>query len=259
MQWRRSAWTFAACVLALTGSLCRAEENALEAGDDYVEIADPLAPLNRAFFHFNEKLYYWILKPVARGYGRVLPERARGRIRNAFENLRMPKRCLNALLQGDFRGSGTELARFGVNTTVGVLGLGDPAGKALGLKPRREDTGQTLGLYGVGGGVYLNWPVWGPSNLRDTVGMVADSLLDPLLYLIPDPSGRIGVRAGERLNSVSLRIGEYEALTDDALDPYTAIKDAYTQRRVYLIRERGPGARGPAGILTVLPWIGGRP
>ena len=236
MVWRRIGCSLAVCVYVAAGCLCRSDE-APGADDDYVEVADPLAPVNRLFFHFNDRLYYWVLKPTAKGYNRVLPERARRGIRNAFANLRMPKRCVNSLLQGDLRGSGVELARFGINTTVGVLGFGDPAGKGFGLKKRKEDTGQTLGRYGVGGGMYLNWPILGPSNVRDTVGFVGDILLDPLTYLLPSFPTRLGVRSYERVNGVSLRIGDYEGLTEDALDPYTAVKDAYTQHRAYLVGE----------------------
>lgn len=192
---------------------------------------DPLEPVNRAFFEFNDRLYFWVLKPVARGYGYVMPERGRVWVRNFFTNLGMPGRAINSTLQMDFRGGGTELSRFLINSTIGVAGFGDPAGQRWHIRPREADTGQTLGYYGMPPWIYLNWPILGPSCPRDTVGFIADSYLDPITWFVPDLPPRLGIKAGDRVNRTSLRLGEYEDMKDAALDPYIALRDIYYQYR----------------------------
>ncbi len=200
-------------------------------------IADPLEPLNRLFFHFNDKLYYWLLKPVARGYSVIVPEGIQISVRNFFDNLRAPTRAVNSLLQGEVKDSSEEVARFALNSTVGILGLGDFAKDVLDLRSTREDTGQTLGFYGAGGGFYINWPFLGPSNLRDSLGMVGDAYLHPLIYLDTDWKVLAGVKVFERVNHAALTMGDYELFTETALDPYAAVKDAYQQHRNGLIKE----------------------
>ena len=104
---------------------------------------------------------------------------------NFFENLTTPARFVNCLLQGKGPEADRELRRFGINTTAGVLGFGDPAYDRWGLKPAEEDLGQTLAVYGLGDGFYVVWPLFGPSTLRDSVGMVGDSFLNPVRYVEP--------------------------------------------------------------------------
>jgi len=187
-------------------------------------LADPIKPVNKAFYHVNDKLYFWLLKPVAQGYAFVLPKIARKGVRNFFSNVGTPVRMVSCLFQGDLKGTGTELARFGVNTTVGVAGLGDPAIGWLKLKKRKEDFGQTFGYWGIGPGFYITWPMLGPSSLRDTAGMPFNMALNPATY-VP------GVGLLNRINTTSLSIGEYEDIKDAALDPYVAIRDGYNQYR----------------------------
>lgn len=194
-------------------------------------IADPLARVNHAFYVVNDKLYFWVFRPVARGYKAVVPRIARVGVDNFFDNLGMPRRAVNCLLQGDLKGTGTEAARFGVNTTVGVLGFGNPAKGWLKLEQRDEDFGQTLGVWGLGHGCYLTLPLMGPSSARDGLGSILDSALDPASY-----AG--GASAVKRVNSVSLSLGDYEALKDSALDPYVAIRDAYNQHRRHAVQIR---------------------
>ena len=210
-----------------------AEEENWEDGetDEFVPIADPLEPLNRIFFHFNDKLYYWALKPVARGYKAVLPEDIRIVVRNFFNNLLAPTSIVNNLLQGKVRKSAEELVRFVSNSTVGILGLGDFAQDVLKLDPTFEDTGQTLGYYGLGGIFFINWPVLGPSNVRDSIGMVGDYFLDPLTYLDIKWQERLAIKAYDRVNRTSLTLGDYELFTETAIDPYIAVKDAFQQYR----------------------------
>jgi phospholipid-binding lipoprotein MlaA len=197
---------------------------------EMVRVADPLMGLNKLMFVFNDKAYFWVLKPVARGYKAVVPEIARKGVRNFFFNLGMPVRFVGCLLQGKGRAAGGEIGRFVLNTTVGVLGFGNPASKYPVLNPDAEDLGQTFGRYGIGNGIYLVWPILGPSTLRDSVGDVGDWFLDPVSYVDP-MLARYSIKAADMINDTSLRIGEYESLKDAAIDPYTAFRDAYLQYR----------------------------
>ena len=193
-------------------------------------IADPIEPINRAFFHFNDKLYFWLLKPVARGYGFILPQSVRIGLRNFFDNLGFPIRFVNCVLQGKLEGAGREANRFIVNTTVGLLGLIDVAEEKMDINEQDEDFGQTLGFYGLGPGFYINWPILGPSSLTDTIGIVGDIPLDPVSYT-GETFIALPVRSVDLVNRTSLTIGEYEDLKRAALDPYVATRDAYYQFR----------------------------
>jgi len=127
----------------------------LDEEDDVVEVYDPFETFNRGMFWFNDKAYFYVMKPVAKGWRWLAPEPLQLGIRNFFSNLRAPIRFVNAALQGKFRDSGHELTRFGVNTTLGIGGLFDPAKVHFGIDKKIEDTGQTLAHYGVGAGPYL--------------------------------------------------------------------------------------------------------
>jgi len=212
------------------------DEKIVEEPEDWNEniqeetIADPLEPINRIFFTFNDRLYFWVLKPVAKGYRYVIPEPFRVGIRNMFTNVAMPIRAVNCLLQGKIRGFGRELLRFAVNSTVGFLGFVDVA--SIGnVEPQDEDFGQTLGFFGAGPGIFINWPILGPSSIRDTFGLAGDFFADPVTYLVPKTGENIAVRGEDRVNRTSLSIGDYEALKKSALDPYVAVRDAYFQYR----------------------------
>jgi phospholipid-binding lipoprotein MlaA len=197
-------------------------------------IADPIEPVNRGIFYVNDKLYRWVLKPVAKGYKYVVPEGVRIAVRNFFFNLGTPIRAVNALLQGKIKDTGTELARFGINSTIGMAGLFDAA-KDFHLTRKDEDAGQTLGVYGLGNGFYLVLPILGPSSARDAVGLVGDTFLDPTTYLHRDAA--IGMRVVRSETDLTFRINEYEELTDAAVDPYAAVKDVYIQYRAKKVRE----------------------
>jgi phospholipid-binding lipoprotein MlaA len=198
-----------------------------------VTIADPIEPFNRAMFQFNDKLYFWALKPVARGYSAIVPEPARISVRNLFKNVKMPIRFVNSLFQGKFLGAGTELARFGINTTIGVAGLLDVAKDTFDLDPSDEDFGQTLGFYGMGGVMYIVWPIMGPSTVRDTIGMAGDSFLNPVSYIsyISPFEVSIGVSVYEQINKTSLDLGTYEDLIASSIEPYIGVRDAFIQYR----------------------------
>lgn len=197
---------------------------------------DPLGGYNRIVFNVNDKLYFWVLKPVAQGYGFIVPEPVRVAVGKCSRNLMFPRNAVNNLLQAKWQNAGVETGRFCVNSTIGILGLFDPAGNRLGWEPHPEDFGQTLGAHGVGAGVPIVWPLLGPSNLRDTLGLVPDYFLDPVSYL--DSAGvRLAVHAGQRTNMISLRIGEYEDFKAAAYDPYVMMRDAYGQNRNREIEE----------------------
>ena len=201
-----------------------------------LRLADPLEPLNRALFFINDKTYFWILKPVARGYRAILPQDIRVCVKNFFSNLAMPIRFVNNLLQGKIRNSGVELARFAINTTAGIGGLFDPAKNNWHIEPRDEDLGQTLGKYGLGHGFYLFIPLIGPSSLRDGIGLTGDFFLYPLTYS-RNTKLVVGSYALYTVNRVSLSIGEYEDLKKSSVDPYVAVRDAYSQYRDKKVKE----------------------
>lgn len=200
------------------------------------KVFDPLRGYNRFMFKFNDKFYYWLLRPTAKGYRKVMPQPARTLVSRAFHNLHFPLRFVNNVLQLKFKGAGIELGRFLVNSTAGVGGLFDPADKWLKMRPHEEDFGQTLGRYGVGDGFPIVLPLLGQTNLRDGLGMVPNYLVYPVTYLA-DFEANFGVAAGEKFNYVSLHMDEYESIKADALDPYVFIRDAYKQNRDKEIRE----------------------
>ena len=207
-----------------------------EAEEEVVEVADPLSPWNRAMFHFNDKLYFWALKPLARGYRAVIPKPARSGVKNFFHNLTMPIRMVSCIVQGKGRAASAELTRFLINSTVGVLGFGNPAKRWPELNPSEEDLGQTLATYGIGNGFYIVWPILGPSTLRDSVGMIGDWFLNPVSYVHPTEA-YLEIRAIETVNETSFRIGDYESLKEAAIDPYVAFRNAYIQYRKKKVEE----------------------
>lgn len=201
-----------------------------------VEIADPLSRLNRGMFFVNDKIYFWLLKPLAQGYSIIIPEQGRICIDNIFENIASPVRFANNILQIKMKSAGIELARFALNSTLGLAGCYDVAKDSLDLKQRDEDLGQTLGHYRAGHGFYIVWPLLGPSSVRDTVGFIGDRFLSPLSYISPSESA-LGLRAVNIINTTSLRIGDYEAFREAAIDPYLSMRNAYLQNRKKKVEE----------------------
>jgi phospholipid-binding lipoprotein MlaA len=201
-----------------------------------VEIADPLEPVNRVMFTVNDRLYFWVAKPLLRAYKNTMPEPGRLGIRNFFHNVSMPARFINCLLQGKNDAAGTEWRRFVINTTLGILGFGDPALDKYRIKPVNEDLGQTLGVYGFGNGFYIVWPLFGPSTVRDSLGVLGDQFLNPLRYVEPDELS-IGLSAARVMNSGSFEIGRYEEFKAEAFEPYVAMREAYVQYRDQQVQE----------------------
>jgi phospholipid-binding lipoprotein MlaA len=227
------------------GAEAEEEDEYDEYDDEYADeedvqlIPDPLIGLNRGFFQFNDKMYFWLLKPVARGYKFIIPFEFRSVIRNMFYNIRFPVRFINCLLQGKGQKAVAEASSFFLNTTIGILGMADAASYWPHLDPSPEDFGQTFAVWGVGSGPFLMLPFLGPSSFRDGVGLIGDTLSDPIFWLTYNEEFRVrvGIRAGETVNATSLRIGEYEALKEAAIDPYVMIRNAWVQNRNKLIAE----------------------
>lgn len=215
-------------------------------------IADPLEGFNRAMFWFNDYLYFYAAKPLARAWGAVVPQPLRRGISNAFYNLAFPIRFVSSLLQGKPGRAAQETGRFLLNSTFGLGGLVNVA-KGVDLDPPEEDLGQTFGVWGLGHGFYLYLPFIGPSSGRDFTGSVGDRFLDPLTWLFWDFSNEdmqlkewsdeqrlwvpMAIAAGEGVNDLSFRIGDYEALKRASLDPYAAIRDIYAQARLNQVKE----------------------
>lgn len=214
-----------------------AEEEAQDEGEEEsIQIADPLYPWNKAMYHFNDKLYFWLMKPLARGYSAVVPEDIRLSVSNFFNNITTPIRFVSNLLQFKIKDAGNELFRFLYNSTAGVGGLADAAKMDFNIRQQDEDVGQALGSYGIGHGIYLVWPFLGPSSLRDTVGMIGDRFLTPVQYVDPTETA-IGITVYDQVNETSFHIGDYEDLKKSAIDPYISIRDAYLQHRKKKVEE----------------------
>lgn len=211
-----------------------------------VEIFDPLSGYNRVMTNFNDSFYTNILNPVSTSYSETVNESVRVGISNFFNNLLFPIRFVNNLLQFKFQNSAEELGRFVVNTIWGLGGFMDPAKNELGWIEHDEDFGQTLGYWGVGEGFHVVLPFLGPSNLRDMVGLVADSYASPLSttgssdvqYKIPqNTTEQLAIKSVDTVNEVSLKLGQYENIKKDALDLYPFLRDIYTQNRNREIEE----------------------
>lgn len=206
------------------------------------EVSDPFEGYNRAMTTFNDKLFMWVINPLADGYRFIVPEAPRRGVRNILHNLLYPLRFVNNLLQFKIVNAGEETLRFVTNSTIGIFGLWDPAKEWFDLTPHEEDFGQTLGFYGLGAGPHIVLPFFGPSNLRDTFSMYPDNFLDPTGQR--EPIGQTdsylaeyGILAFKTINQVSLRPGEYESLKKDAVDFYPFLRDSYEQMRNKQIKE----------------------
>jgi phospholipid-binding lipoprotein MlaA len=225
-------------------------------GELQLEEYDPWESLNTKFFEFNRQLDRWVLKPVAKGYNYVIPNIVQVGVTNIFYNSRATPRFLNNVLQGKFKGAGIEAGRFLINTTVGIGGFFDVAHR-FNLTTPEEDTGQTLGFYGVPPGPYLMVPILGPYTVRDLIGYGGDIALNPIYWLIlptmhnidsiptvVDIEERaatyaisIGARATEVVNERSLNLEKFQGVEESTLDLYAAVRNAYLQKRAKAIQE----------------------
>jgi len=197
-------------------------------------IADPLAPFNEKMFWFNRELDTHVTRPISTGYAKVVPEEPRRCVDRFFRNVGVIPRFANSLFQLKFDGAGREVSRFAINTTLGVLGLFDPADKWFHIKPSNEDFGLTLGHYGLDTGPYLVIPILGPSTIRDAAGRVADGFMNPIAYFLPFWQTLIvdtSSMAVSGINYESLNLQLFSDVDLYSVDLYGAVQDAYLQRR----------------------------
>jgi len=195
-----------------------------------MEEYDPWEPFNEWTFAFNYRLDRYFLKPVATAWAKVLPEPVRRSLGNGFSNLDGPRRLVNNLLQLKGRGAGRELSRFVLNSTVGLAGLFD-VGKAVGIEGSDEDTGQTLGVYGVGPGPYLVLPFLPPLTVRDGIGYGIDGLENPFSYFFFPFFANVGITVANRVNQRAENLEFFQDAEETALDLYSAVRNGYLQRR----------------------------
>ena len=216
--------------------------------DDYASaslpaIADPLEGWNRFWFGFNDVFYIYFFKPLHKAYTFVTPQELRTGLKNALVNALFPVRFVNAILQGKFFVAGVEFGRFIVNSTLGVGGLMNVTKDKktiVPVDPDGEDFGQTLGFWGIGPGIYVVWPIIGPSSARDTVGRAVDWLIDPLLFVPGTTTVNVvsaGAWGGLRFNAVDDTLVTYESIRNAAIDPYIAMRDMYVRYRQHKIAQ----------------------
>jgi phospholipid-binding lipoprotein MlaA len=210
---------------------------------EYVEDErDPWQGFNRSVYSFNDSLDKAVLKPVAKGYEAITPKFARTGVRNFFNNVDDVSVAANNLLQGKVGNAVSDVGRFLVNTTLGILGFFDVA-TPMGLRKHDEDFGQTLAAWGVGQGPYVVLPILGPSTVRHAPSYVVDRvLLNPITY--------IELKTGERVALIALRVVSVRAellsleeqVEDISTDQYAFIRDVFLDRREFLIHDGNPPA-----------------
>lgn len=199
------------------------------------EISDPLEGLNRKIFWFNDTLDIYLMEPVARGYDYVLPYQAKQSVGRFFSNLRSPIYVVSDLVQLKIDQAFIHTTRFLLNSTIGLGGLFDVA-QYTGLEPHEEDFGVALAYRGVPSGPYLVLPILGPSNFRDTLGLVVDGFLYPPSYIDPMSVG-IGLRIAEGIDTRAGLLEAVETAKDTSLDYYLFSKAAYYQYRRSLLTD----------------------
>jgi phospholipid-binding lipoprotein MlaA len=196
----------------------------------YEEASDPLEPLNRAVYTFNDHLDRAVLKPVARGYVKVVPGVARTGVRNFYHNLLEPITIVNDVLQGKAHQAVSDTMRFAFNSIFGVFGLIDVS-TGWGLERHREDFGQTFATWGFGEGWYLVLPVFGPSTVRDSAGLVPALYLEPVQYLTNDSLVRWSSYGLYIVSQRADLLSASDVLDSAAIDPYLQVREAFRQKR----------------------------
>ena len=230
--------------LMLTASALYAEDDFLseddlygDFADDSLVVKDPLQPFNRAIFKFNDYIYVNVIRHVANGYAAITPDFIEKGASNFFQNLKYPVRLSGNLLQGRLKGARIETERFLVNTTLGVAGVYKAADHFKRMQPiEPEDIGQALGAWGIGEGPYLVLPLLGPSNLRDLFGVLGDRTVNPLdqpLSVIDhwDWKWQFTLGAADFVSGSPALMNLYMQVKENAIDPYSALKTGYTERR----------------------------
>lgn len=204
---------------------------------------DPWESWNRKVFAFNEDLDKYVLKPVATGYSKVVPQPVRRGVDNFFANAADAWSAVNNILQGKGQAAFEDVVRVTTNSFFGIGGIFDVASE-IGIERHKEDFGQTLGRWGFGAGAYIVWPLLGPSTVRDSIAMPLDRAASPAL-LINDGQAQVGLTVLQIVNTRANLLGASQVLDDIALDKYTFLRDAYLQRRRSLVYDgNGPDADG---------------
>ena len=216
------------------------------------EIYDPLEFLNRTIFSFNNVADKIILEPTAKGY-RKLPSPVQSGISNFLNNLKVPLVVVNQVLQGQFKNASNSTGRFVINSTAGLFGIIDVAEK-VGLEQTQEDFGQTLATWGVGDGLYIVLPIFGPSNLRDATGMILTYVTDPVnAYAVTqDETWILPVRTSTNaIDQRSRIIDEVNALRNNSIDYYAAVRSSYYQNRKAAILNTDDKAQTPLPLISI--------
>jgi phospholipid-binding lipoprotein MlaA len=206
------------------------------------DIPDPLEPMNRAIFRFNDTTDRHVLEPVARSYQKVTPEPVRRSVRNFLANLASPVVLANDLLQGERDKAGVTFGRFMINSTLGIAGLFDVATK-LGYEAHYADLGQTLGRYGMKSGPYLMLPLLGPSSVRDALGRLGDGLADPWNQCCLNTPEQLGRYATDGISQREQALGVVDDLRRNSLDFYATVRSAYAQQREALVHPGEPAGQ----------------
>ncbi len=194
-----------------------------------LEMSDPLERYNRVMYSFNEKIDTYAMKPVARGYQAITPDFVDKGVTNFFNNLDDVTTLINNLLQFKAEAALSDLGRITINTSLGLFGLVDVA-TAFNLTKNDEDFGQTLGYWGVAPGPYIVLPFWGPSTLRDSLGLGGDYFTEPYTY-VSDQQTRYGLFALEVIDTRADLLSASRILEQSTFDPYAFLRDAYLQQR----------------------------
>jgi phospholipid-binding lipoprotein MlaA len=196
------------------------------------QVSDPLEGWNRIMFAFNDATYRFVAKPISKGYDFIVPSPVRTGIKNFFYNLAFPVRFVSNIVQFKGVNAGYEFSQFMVNSTFGIGGLIDVYQRVEPNNPLKddEDMGQALASKDIGDGFYIVWPLLGPSTARDTLGMIADTFLTPTTYL-SHWEARLTANGVRTLNGLSDRLEAYDTMRKNAIEPYSAIRDAYIQFR----------------------------
>ena len=230
----------------------KTEPDDFQTSEQTDEVYDPLEPINRAIFSFNNIADKIVLEPVAKEY-KSLPSPIQSGVSNFLSNLRTPLVVFNQLLQGQGKNAFESSSRFVVNSTLGIFGLIDVADK-MGIEEKEEDFGQTLATWGIGDGFYIVLPLFGPSNLRDTSGMILTMMTDPInAYAVSEGQAWI-VPMRTAVNAVDQRskiIDEVNALRNNSVDYYAAVRSSYYQNRNAAISNEDDSELTPLPLISI--------
>lgn len=212
--------------------------DAIHEGEETAIIDDPLEDLNRSIFAFNQDFDQYILNPLAEVYDEGLPDVIKDRVHSILSNLSIPLIFIHDVLQAEEEQAVDSLARFLINSTLGLGGLFDPAAEIFDIQPHTSDFGQTLGKYGIDDGAYLMIPILGPSTVRDFTGRILDFIIDPMNYLARRKHASYLVYTRVIVTAIDARVNA-NALwkrVNNAHDPYLTLQSIYGQNRKFMIQ-----------------------